>query len=129
VTPVGEDSMLRFCYCLALFSSGINPGPDLSPTRKSARHEPATGFMHPSGTCIQACFGAKEIQDRRTVLFERAVLIGVHRINAATSKCSAGTKTNCPEDGVEQETANEAKKKQSERETFFFEMFCRFLAH
>ena len=129
MTPVGEDSMLRFCYCLALFSSGINPGPDLSPTRKSARHEPATGFMHPSGTCIQACFGAKEIQDRRTVLFERAVLIGVHRINAATSKCSAGTKTNCPEDGVEQETANEAKKKQSERETFFFEMFGRFLAH
>jgi hypothetical protein len=31
--------------------------------------------------------------------------------------------------GVEQETAKEAKKKQSERETFFFEMFCRFLAH
>jgi hypothetical protein len=85
--------------------------------------------MHPSGTCIQVCFGAKEIQDRRTVLSERAVLIRVHRINAATSERSAGAKTNCPIDGVEQETPNEAKKKQSERETFFFETFCRFLAH
>jgi hypothetical protein len=74
-------------------------------------------------------FSAKEIQDRHTVLSERAVLIRVHRINAATSERSAGTKTNCPNDGVEQETANEAKKKQSERETFFFERFCRFLAH
>src|SRR5580704_14303773 len=27
--------------------------------------------MHPSGTCIQVCFGAKSIQDRRIVLFER----------------------------------------------------------
>jgi hypothetical protein len=26
--------------------------------------------MHPSGTCIQVCLGAKEIQDRRTVLSE-----------------------------------------------------------
>ena len=26
---VGEDSMLRFCYCLALFSSGMALGPDL----------------------------------------------------------------------------------------------------
>ncbi|PYU46793.1 MAG: hypothetical protein DMG54_02320 [Acidobacteria bacterium] len=49
--------------------------------------------MHASGTCIQVCFGAKEIQDRRTVLSERAVLIRVHRINAATSERSAGTKT------------------------------------
>ena len=39
--------------------------------------------MHASGTCIQVCFGAKEIQDRRTVLSERAVLIRVHRINAS----------------------------------------------
>ena len=75
------------------------------------------------------CFGAKEIQDRRTVLSERAVLFRVHRINAATSERSAGTKTNCPNDGVEQETPNEAKKKPSERETFFLETFCRFLAH
>jgi hypothetical protein len=66
--------------------------------------------MHPSGTCIQVCFGAKEIQDRRTVLSERAVLIRVHRINAATSERSAGTKTNCPNGGVKQETQNEAKK-------------------
>jgi hypothetical protein len=85
--------------------------------------------MHLSGTCIQVCFGAKEIQHRRTVLSERTVLIRVHRINAATSERSAGTKTICPNDGVEQETPNEAKKKQSERETFFFETFCRFLAH
>jgi hypothetical protein len=42
--------------------------------------------MHASGTYIQVCFGAKEIQDRRTVLSERAVLLRVHRINAATSK-------------------------------------------
>ena len=63
------------------------------------------------------------------MLSERAVLIRVHRINAATSKRSVGPKTNCPNDGVEQEAPNEAKKKQSERETFFFEMFCRFLAH
>ncbi len=49
--------------------------------------------MHPSGTCIQVCFGAKEIQDRHTVLSERPVLIRVHRINAATSEGSAGTKT------------------------------------
>jgi hypothetical protein len=66
--------------------------------------------VHPSGLAFQVCFGAKEIQDRRTVLSERAVLIRVHRINAATSERSGGTKTNCPNDGVEQETANEAKK-------------------
>jgi hypothetical protein len=65
--------------------------------------------MHPSGTCIQVCFGAKGIQDRRTVLSERAVLSRVHRINAATPR-SAGTKSNCPNDGIEQETSNEAKK-------------------
>jgi hypothetical protein len=29
--------------------------------------------MHPGGTCMQMCFGAKEIQDRRTVLSQRAV--------------------------------------------------------
>jgi hypothetical protein len=66
--------------------------------------------MRPSVTCIQVCVSAKEIQDRHAVLSERAVLILVHRINAATSERSAGTKTNCPNDGVEQETANEAKK-------------------
>jgi hypothetical protein len=86
----------------------------------------ATSLRSPKSRSVPS--GAKEIQDRRTVPSERAVLIRVHRINAATSKRSAGTKTNCPDDGVEQETANEAKK-QSERETFFFEMFCRFLAH
>jgi hypothetical protein len=36
------------------------------------------------------------------VLSERAVLIRVHRINAATSERSAGTKTNCPNDAAEQ---------------------------
>src|SRR6266576_4613071 len=62
------------------------------------------------GTCIQVCFGAKEIQDRHTVLSERAVLIRVHRINAATSERSAGAKTNCPNDWVEQETERGEKK-------------------
>jgi hypothetical protein len=57
--------------------------------------------MRPSVTCIQVCFSAKEIQDRHTVLSEHAVLIRVHRINAATSERSAGTKTNCPNDRVE----------------------------
>jgi hypothetical protein len=52
--------------------------------------------MHPSGTCIQVCFSAKEIQDRRTVLSERAVLIRVHRIDAATSERSVGTKNQLP---------------------------------
>jgi len=46
-----------------------------------------------------------------------------------SARCCDGAKTNCPNDGVEQETPNEAKKKQSERETFFFERFCRLLAH
>ena len=83
--------------------------------------------MHPSGTCIQVCFGAKEIQDRRTVLSERAVLIRVHRINAATSKRSAGTRTDCPDDGVEQETANEAKKNSQNVKHFSLKCFAGFL--
>ncbi len=66
--------------------------------------------MHPSGTCIQVCFGAKEIQDRHTVLSERAVLIRVHRINAATSERSAGTKTNCPNDGSSKKRQRGEKK-------------------
>ena len=57
--------------------------------------------MRPSVTCIQVCFSAKEIEDRHAVLSERAVLIRVHRINAATSERSHATKTNCPNDGVE----------------------------
>jgi len=75
--------------------------------------------------------GPKEIQDRHTVLSERAVLIRVHRIMQRLQNVALAlsAKTNCPNDGVEQETPNEAKKKQSERETFFFERFCRFLAH
>jgi hypothetical protein len=83
--------------------------------------------MHPSVTCIQVCFGAKEIQGRRTVLSERAVLIRVHRINAATSERSAGTKTNCPNDGVEQETANEAKKNSQNVKHFSLKCFAGFL--
>jgi hypothetical protein len=80
--------------------------------------------MHPCGTCIQVCFGAKKIQDHPTVLSERAVLIRVHRINAATSKRSAGTKTNCPNDGVEQETANEAKKNSQNVKHFSLKCFA-----
>jgi hypothetical protein len=74
--------------------------------------------------------GAKEIQDRHTVLSERAVLIRVHRIMQRLQNVALAlsAKTNCPNDGAEQETPNEAKK-QSERETIFFERFCRFLAH
>jgi hypothetical protein len=83
--------------------------------------------MHPSGTCIQVCFGAKEIQDRHTVLSERAVLIRVHRINAATSERSAGTKTNCRNDGVEQETPNEAKKTSQNVKHFSLKDFAGFL--
>jgi hypothetical protein len=83
--------------------------------------------MQPSGTCIQVCFGAKEILDRHTVLSERAVLIGVHRINAATSERSAGTKTNCPNDGVEQETPNEAKKNSQNVKHFSLKHFAGFL--
>jgi hypothetical protein len=71
--------------------------------------------------------GAKEIQDRRTVLSERAVLIGVHRINAATSERSAGAKTNCPNDGVEQETPNEAKKNSQNVKHFSLKHFAGFL--
>ena len=82
--------------------------------------------MHPSGTCIQVCFGAKEIQHRRTVLSERTVLIRVHRINAATSERSAGTKSNCPNDGVEQETANEAKKNSQNVKHFSLKHFAGF---
>jgi len=73
------------------------------------------------------CFGAKEIQDRHTVLSERAVLIRVHRINAATSERSAGTKTNCPNDGVEQETPNEAKKNSQNVKHFSLKDFAGFL--
>jgi hypothetical protein len=83
--------------------------------------------MHPGGTCIQVCFGAKEILDRRTVQSERAVLIRVHRINAATSERSAGTKTNCPNDGVEQETPNEAKKNSQNVKHFSLKCFAGFL--
>jgi hypothetical protein len=71
--------------------------------------------------------GAKEIQDRRTVLSERAVLIRVHRINAATSERSAGTKTNCPNDRIEQETANEAKKNSQNVKHFSLKCFAGFL--
>jgi hypothetical protein len=80
--------------------------------------------MHPSGTYIQVCFGAKEILDRRTVQSERAVLIRVHRINAATLERSAGTKTDCPDDGVEQETANEAKKNSQNLKHFSLKCFA-----
>ena len=101
------------------------------PVTGQQRGSKRTPVMRPSVTCIQVCFSAKEIQDRHAVLSERAVLIRVHRINAPTSErsASAGTGTNCPNDAVEQEMPNEARKKQSERETFFFERFCRFLAH
>jgi len=83
--------------------------------------------MRPSVTCIQVCFSAKEIQDRHAVLSERAVLIRVHRINAATSERSAGTKTNCPNDGVEQETPNEAKKNSQNVKHFSLKGFAGFL--
>ncbi len=83
--------------------------------------------MRPSVTCIQVCFGAKEIQDRHAVLSKRAVLIRVHRINAATSERSAGTKTNCPNDGLEQETANEAKKNSQNVKHFSLKDFAGFL--
>src|SRR6266480_1578350 len=79
------------------------------------------------GTCIQVCFGAKEIQDRHTVLSERAVLIRVHRINAATSERSAGAKTNCPNDGVQQETPKEAKKNSQNVKHFSLKGFAGFL--
>jgi hypothetical protein len=101
--------------------------PDLSRTRKSVRQGPATGFMHPSETCIQVCFGAKGIQDRRIVLFERAGLIRVHRINPATSKRGAGTRTNCPNAGVGQETPNEAKKNSQNVKHFSLKCFAGFL--
>jgi hypothetical protein len=78
--------------------------------------------MHPGGTFIQACFGAKRI-----VLSERAFLIRVHRINASTSERSAGTRTNCPDDGVEQETANEAKKNSQNVKHFSLKCFAGFL--
>ena len=61
-----------------------------------------TGHAPQRDPCIQVCFGAKESQGRCTMLSERAVLIRVHRINAATSERSAGTKTNCPNDAAEQ---------------------------
>jgi len=83
--------------------------------------------MRPSVTCIQVCFSAKEIQDRHAVLSERAVLIRVHRINAATSERSAGAKTNCPNDGVEQETPNEAKKNSQNVKHFSLKGFAGFL--
>ncbi len=70
-------------------------------TRKSARHGPATG-------------------SRRTP-------IRVHRINAATSERSAGAKTNCPNDGVEQETPNEAKKNSQNVKHFSLKDFAGFL--
>jgi hypothetical protein len=85
---------------------------------------PVAPVMHPSGTYIQVCFDAKEILDRRTVQSERAVLIRVHRINAATSERSAGTKTNCPNDGVEQETPNEAKKNSQNVKHFSLKCFA-----
>jgi len=66
------------------------------------------------------CFGAKEIQDRHTVLSERA-------INAATSERSADTKTNCRNDGVEQETPNEAKKISQNVKHFSLKDFAGFL--
>jgi len=67
------------------------------------------------------------LQDRRTVLSERAVLIRVHRINAATSERSAGTKSNCPIDGAEQETPNEAKKNSQNVKHFSLKHFAGFL--
>jgi len=86
-------------------------------TRKSARHGPATGFEENTGHAPQrdlhsSVLGAKEIQDRHTVLSERAVLIRVHRIMQRLQNVALAlsAKTNCPNDGVEQETPNEAKK-------------------
>jgi hypothetical protein len=83
--------------------------------------------MHPGGTCIQVCFGAKEIQHRRTVLSERAVLIRVHRINAATSERSAGTKTNCPNDGSSKKRRTGRKKNSQNVKHFSLKCFAGFL--
>jgi len=75
------------------------------------------------------CFSAKEIQDRHAVLSERAVLIRVHRINAPTSErsASAGTGTNCPNDAVEQEMPNEAKKNSQNVKHFSLKDLAGFL--
>ena len=93
------------------------PTPGKWRTRKSARHGPATGFEENTGHAPQrdlhsSVLGAKEIQDRHTVLSERAVLIRVHRIMQRLQNVALAlsAKTNCPNDGVEQETPNEAKK-------------------
>jgi len=57
----------------------------------------------------------------------RRTPIRVHRINAATSERSAGAKTNCPNDGVEQETPNEAKKNSQNVKHFSLKGFAGFL--
>jgi len=82
--------------------------------------------MRPSVTCIQVCVSAKEIQDRHAVLSERAVLILVHRINAATSERSAGTKPIALMTGSSKKRRTR-RKKQSERETFSLKDFAGFL--
>ncbi len=69
--------------------------------------------MHPSGTCIQVCFGAKEIQDQLIQRFQNVAVV-LEPVALMTGRAR---------------NAERSEKKQSERETFFFEMFCRFLAH
>src|ERR1700731_1740530 len=63
-----------------------------------------------AGLAFKCALTPRRFQDRHAVLSERAVLIRVHRVNAATSERSAGTKTNCPNEGVEQERRTRRKK-------------------
>jgi hypothetical protein len=74
-------------------------------------------------------FSAKEIQDRHTALSERAVLIRVHRIMQRLQDVAVAlsTKTNGPNDGVEQETPNQAKKDTQSVKHFSLKHFPRFL--
>ena len=83
--------------------------------------------MHPSVTCIRVCFSAKEIQDRHTRAIRTRRSHSCSQNHAATSERSAGTKTNCPNDGVEQETPNEAKKNSQNVKHFSLKDFAGFL--
>jgi hypothetical protein len=82
--------------------------------------------MHPSGTCIQVCFGAKfriVVPCYPNAPFSVVFTESMQRLHVAPALNPIALMT-----GLSKKRRTR-RKKQSERETFFFETFCRFLAH
>ena len=87
--------------------------------------------MHPSGTCIQVCLAPRRFRIAIPCYPNAPFSIRVHRIMRRLQNVALAlsAKTNCLNDGGRARNAERGEKKQSERETFFFERFCRLLAH